>query len=171
MVQEQYAAKTDFIKPYNFLPKEHYFAAVDEAKKLGLYVAGHTVATPEQISIVDWINAGQNEVVHADELTHYFWKGYVPSVNAWVEYDIDMSRVNDIADLLAKNNIALTPTLITDDITLLGLENLPALPAGHPLHGQYRRDHLLPRQAVRRGTAARSRRRALQGEKRRPQPQ
>jgi len=127
IVREQYAAKADFIKPYNYLPKEHYFAALSEAKNLGLYVAGHTTATPEQIAIQDWIKAGQNEVVHADELTHYFWKGYNPNVNAWVEYDIDMSRIDETARLLAKNNIALTPTLITDDIALLGLENLSGL--------------------------------------------
>ena len=51
MVREQYEAGVDFIKPYNFLPREHYFAVMDEANRLGLYTAGHTTAYPEVVSM------------------------------------------------------------------------------------------------------------------------
>jgi len=117
----------DFIKPYNYLPREHYFAAMDEAEKLGVYIAGHTTAYPEVVSLQETIEAGQDEVVHADEFTHYFWVGYDPSVDAWVEYDIDMNLIDEVARQVAENDIAVTPTLVTNEMTLLGLEDMEGL--------------------------------------------
>lgn len=127
IVREQYAAGVDFIKPYNYLPREHYFAAMDEAQKLGLYVAGHTTAYPEVVSLQETIEAGQDEVAHADEFTHYFWVGYDPAVNDWVEYDIDMDLIDEVATLVAENDIAVTPTLVTNEMSLLGLEDKEGL--------------------------------------------
>ena len=127
MVREQYEAGVDFIKPYNFLPREHYFAVMDEANRLGLYTAGHTTAYPEVVSVQEMLAAGQDEVVHADEFTHYFWVGYDPDVNEWVEYDIDMSHIDDVAALVAEADMAVTPTLITNDMALLGLEDTEGL--------------------------------------------
>jgi imidazolonepropionase-like amidohydrolase len=127
MVREQYEAGVDFIKPYNYLPREHYFAVMDEAEKLGLYTAGHTTAYPEVVSVQETIAAGQDEVVHADEFTHYFWVGYDPNANEWVEYDIDMSLIEEVAALVAEADMTVTPTLVTNDMSLLGLEDLDGL--------------------------------------------
>lgn len=127
IVRDQYTAGVDFIKPYNYLPREHYFAAMDEAEKLGLYIAGHTTAYPEVVSLQETIEAGQDEVVHADEFTHYFWVGYDPAVDAWVEYDIDMDLIDEVARQVAENDIAVTPTLVTNEMALLGLEDKESL--------------------------------------------
>lgn len=51
----------DFIKPYNNLPREVYFAILDEAKKQGLPVAGHV---PLTISVAEASDAGQKTVEH-----------------------------------------------------------------------------------------------------------
>jgi imidazolonepropionase-like amidohydrolase len=126
-VRDQKAAGVDFIKSYDFLPREHYFAAMDEAEKLGVYIAGHTVSYPEEVSLKETIEAGQDEVVHADEFTHYFWVGYDPAADAWVEYEIDMSRIDEVAALIAENDIAVTLTLITNETVLLGLEDMEGL--------------------------------------------
>ena len=71
--------------------------------------------------------AGQDEVVHADEFTHYFWVGYDPNVNEWVEYDIDMSLIDEVATLVAEADMAVTPTLVTNDMALIGLEDAEGL--------------------------------------------
>lgn len=126
-VREQRDLGVDFIKPYNFMPRERYFATMDEAEKLGIYVAGHTTSYPEVVTLQETIQAGQDEVVHADEFTHYFWIGYDPKVNEWVEYDIDMSLVEEVAAMVGENDMAVTPTLVTNEMTLLGLEDLDGL--------------------------------------------
>lgn len=127
MVRDQYADGVDFIKPYNYLPRAHYFAVMDEAEKLGIYTAGHTTSYPEVVSLQETIEAGQDEVVHADEFTHYFWVGYDPTVNGWVEYDIDMGKIDEVARQVAENDMAVTPTLVTNEMSLLGLEDKEGL--------------------------------------------
>ena len=51
----------DFVKVYSFLPREEYFAIVDEAKKQGIPFAGHIplAVSPEEAS-----NAGQKSFEH-----------------------------------------------------------------------------------------------------------
>jgi imidazolonepropionase-like amidohydrolase len=51
----------DFIKTYNNIPREAYFAIIDEAKKQGLPVAGHV---PLTISALEASNAGQKTMEH-----------------------------------------------------------------------------------------------------------
>lgn len=51
----------DFIKPYDLLTREAYFALVDEAKKLGMPVAGHV---PVSLSVKEVSDAGQASVEH-----------------------------------------------------------------------------------------------------------
>ena len=55
----------DFIKVHRRLPRESYFALIDEAKKLGISVVGHIpmTVTPEEAS-----NAGQATIEHAETL-------------------------------------------------------------------------------------------------------
>jgi len=59
-------AGADFIKVYTLLEREPYFAAINEAKRVGLTVAGHLPAaiTPEEAAL-----AGQTSIEHLrDEL-------------------------------------------------------------------------------------------------------
>ncbi len=51
----------DFIKVYSTLPREAYFAIVDEAKKQGLAFAGHV---PLSVTAAEASNAGQKSMEH-----------------------------------------------------------------------------------------------------------
>ncbi len=51
----------DFVKVYSFLPREEYFAIVDESKKLGIAFAGHL---PLAVSAEEASNAGQKSFEH-----------------------------------------------------------------------------------------------------------
>jgi imidazolonepropionase-like amidohydrolase len=51
----------DYIKPYDRLPRDAYFALADEAKKQGLDFAGHT---PFAISAAEASDAGQHSIEH-----------------------------------------------------------------------------------------------------------
>jgi hypothetical protein len=127
MVQDQKAAGADFIKPYDWESRDIYFAVMDEAEKQGLYAAGHLVDTPEFVTLEEMIAAGQDEVVHADELMSYLFVDFDPLNEGWVEYEVDMSRIDEIAALLVENDIALCPTLVTNETVLLGLEDIEML--------------------------------------------
>lgn len=127
MVQDQKAAGADFIKPYDWESRDIYFAVMDEAQKQGLYAAGHLVDTPEFVTLEEMIAAGQDEVVHADELMSYLFVDFDPLNEGWVEYEVDMSRIDEIAALLVENDIALCPTLVTNETVLLGLEDIEML--------------------------------------------
>ena len=128
-VRDQKATGVDFIKPYDFLAKELYFAALDEAEKLGIYTAGHIPDQPEVVSVREMVEAGQDEVAHVDEFTHEFWGGYDPvaSEEGWVEYEIDMNLIDEVAAMVAENNVAVTLTLVTNETVLLGLEDMESL--------------------------------------------
>lgn len=54
-------AGVDFVKVYNFIDREQYFAIADESKKLKLPFAGHV---PWSISIIEAANAGQSSIEH-----------------------------------------------------------------------------------------------------------
>jgi len=51
----------DFIKVYNRIPREAYFAIADEAKKLGMPFAGHV---PDAVSATEASDAGQKSIEH-----------------------------------------------------------------------------------------------------------
>lgn len=57
----------DFVKVYDFLKREVYFAIMDEAKKQGMSVAGHV---PISITVAEASDAGQKSVEH---LTDFLW--------------------------------------------------------------------------------------------------
>ncbi len=55
----------DFIKVYNNIPREAYFALMDEAHRLGIVVAGHK---PVRVSFLEAVEAGQHSIEHAREI-------------------------------------------------------------------------------------------------------
>lgn len=55
----------DFVKMYNSVPREAYFAIMEEANRLGLEVSGHL---PLGVSVVEASNAGQRTIEHARDL-------------------------------------------------------------------------------------------------------
>ena len=61
IVRKSKAEGADFIKVYNNLSRDTYFAIVDESKKLGTPFAGHL---PFSVSGVEASNAGQQSIEH-----------------------------------------------------------------------------------------------------------
>lgn len=60
-VQKLHAAGADFIKVYTSLPREAYVAALEEAKRLGTYAAGHV---PDSVSVSEASDLGQRSIEH-----------------------------------------------------------------------------------------------------------
>jgi imidazolonepropionase-like amidohydrolase len=60
-VDKAKADGADFVKVYQFLPRDLYFAIADEAKKRGIPFAGHV---PIDVSAVEASNAGQKSFEH-----------------------------------------------------------------------------------------------------------
>jgi len=55
----------DFVKIYNGIPREAYFAFMEEAKSVGLSAAGHV---PYAVSVIEASDAGQRSIEHAFRL-------------------------------------------------------------------------------------------------------
>jgi len=60
-VDELKANGADFIKIQSLIPRDGYFAAADEAKKIGIVFVGHV---PDKVRAVEASNAGQKSIEH-----------------------------------------------------------------------------------------------------------
>lgn len=88
----------DRIKAYSFLSKASYDALIGTAKELNMGVDGHV---PLALSAEQVVAAGQNAIVHSEELMK-FAKG-----------DYSKERIGYFANLVAESNTWVTPTLAT----------------------------------------------------------
>src|SRR5271170_5749162 len=61
IVDELQAQGVDFIKIQSLIPRDGYFAAADEAKKLGMVFVGHV---PDAVRASEASNAGQKSIEH-----------------------------------------------------------------------------------------------------------
>ncbi len=61
VVDELRSGGVDFIKIQSLIPRDGYFAAAEEAKKLGIVFAGHV---PDKVRAVEASNAGQKSIEH-----------------------------------------------------------------------------------------------------------
>lgn len=66
------ARGVDFIKIYNEIPRETYFALLEEARRTGLPAAGHK---PNRVSATEVSEAGQRSVEHIQSLQADCWRG------------------------------------------------------------------------------------------------
>jgi len=137
MVRSLKQQGADFIKVYDGLSRESYFAIADETKKLGLPFGGHL---PSAISVKEASNAGQRTIEHGVVLS-----GGSTIEDEYIRLRLDQSafkealrtkkfslipakiardetamldhfsqqRADETYRLLAKNNTFLTPTLVT----------------------------------------------------------
>jgi len=126
-VRRQVNAGVDFIKLYDFLNRETYFATLTTAKKYGTYTAGHIPDDPDVIGVGDALAAGQDEIVHMDEFTHEFWPDYDPKSRGKLDWEIDMNRIEEIAEIVADHDAGVTATLVPNEVVLLGLEDIDGL--------------------------------------------
>ena len=127
VVDDLKAQGVDFIKIQSLVPRDGYFAAADEAKKLGLTFVGHV---PDAVRASEASNAGQKSIEHftgifegcstsEDELL----KG--PKSLGRNVVTFDAGRARAVVALMAKNQTWQVPTLVwehgqwlVDDIDL-----------------------------------------------------
>jgi imidazolonepropionase-like amidohydrolase len=125
----------DFIKVHRRLPKDSYFAAIDEAKRQGLQLVGHIpmTVTPEEAS-----NAGQATIEHTETLFEGTFsaglkEGQLPA--AIRRFRSEASEKGDPLSLgegrgqgkklfaqFVKNGTVVTPTLATWRFTIQSLD-------------------------------------------------
>jgi imidazolonepropionase-like amidohydrolase len=101
----------DFIKVHRRVPRDTYYAILDEAKKLGIDVVGHIpmTVTPEEAS-----DAGQSTIEHAETIFEGTFSAALPNdaklaeaVRHWRESDAS----TNLFKKFAANHNAFDPTL------------------------------------------------------------
>lgn len=127
VVDDLKARGVDFIKIQSLIPRDGYFAAADEAKKLGIVFVGHV---PDAVRASEASNAGQKSVEHftgifeaCSTIEDQLIKG-PKSLGVNVK-TYDAGRAKTVIALMAKNQTWQVPTLVwergqwlVDDIDL-----------------------------------------------------
>jgi imidazolonepropionase-like amidohydrolase len=114
VVDELQKSGADFIKIQSLIPRDGYFAAADEAKKLGITFVGHV---PDAVRASEASNAGQKSIEHltgvfeaCSPLEDEFMKG--PKGPGRFVETYDPARAKAIIALFAKNQTWQVPTLV-----------------------------------------------------------
>ena len=130
-IKKQKEMGYDFIKPYDGLTQKEFLVATAEARKLGIYSAGHL---PNQIPLETIVTSGLNEIVHVDELLSYHWKGYNLGLNSETAYGrfypLDYASIPHTVKLIKQNNIDLVTTMVVDEVAFRLIEDTPGVLAG-----------------------------------------
>ena len=127
VVDELKAQGVDFIKIQSLIPRDGYFAAADEAKKLGLMFVGHV---PDAVRAAEASNAGQKSIEHftgifegCSTIEDQLIKG--PKSLGVNVRTYDAGRAQTLIAIMAKNRTWQVPTLVwergqwlVDDIDL-----------------------------------------------------
>jgi imidazolonepropionase-like amidohydrolase len=127
VVDDLQARGVDFIKIQSLIPRDGYFAAADEAKKVGLTFVGHV---PDAVRASEASNAGQKSIEHftgifegCSTIEDQLIKGS-KSVGRNVS-TYDPARAKTLIALMARNRTWQVPTLVwergqwlVDDIDL-----------------------------------------------------
>jgi imidazolonepropionase-like amidohydrolase len=162
--------KADFVKVYESLPRDVYFAIVDETKKQGMTFAGHVTQT---ISAAEASDAGQRSIEHLSnmvlacskdeetlrkELTDHLSKAdkmdflLLNRVSQKAIDTTDPAKTKVFYDKLIKNQTWITPTLVVlhamshgDDPKVSGDERIKYM---MPYLRQFWNNRKLPAQAL-----------------------
>jgi len=127
VVDELKAQGVDFIKIQSLIPRDGYFAAADEAKKVGLTFVGHV---PDAVRAAEASNLGQKSIEHftgifegCSSIEDQLLKG--PKSLGRNVSSYDAARAGALIALMAKNQTWQVPTLVwergqwlVDDIDL-----------------------------------------------------
>jgi len=115
VVDEQKAAGADFIKVYNNLSPETYFALAERANEIGIPFAGHI---PNQVSVASASDAGQRCIEHV----YGVLKGCSTKEEQLIKRSIDRARAKAAGDSVVSSVLFLREkdqiTLSTQDETL-----------------------------------------------------
>ena len=140
------ARGADFVKVYDGLSRDSYFAIATEANRIKLPFAGHV---PDVVTILEAVHAGQRSIEHGIErrgestaeqelierrLTHDFMAeamktgkytlipdGIAEDGNIWLK-NFSQERSNTLYRTLAKSGTYLCPTLVTEHWVAYGDE-------------------------------------------------
>jgi imidazolonepropionase-like amidohydrolase len=114
VVDELKAAGVDFIKIQSLIPREGYFAAAAEARKLGIVFVGHV---PDAVRASEASNAGQKSIEHftgifegCTSIEDALLKG--PKSLGLNVKNYDATRAKGLITLMAKNQTWQVPTLV-----------------------------------------------------------
>ncbi len=114
IVDDLQKSGADFIKIQSLIPRDGYFAAADEAKKLGIPFVGHV---PDAVRAAEASNAGQRSIEHltgifegCSTIEDQLMKG--PKGPGRFVETYDPARAKDLIALLAKNQTWQVPTLV-----------------------------------------------------------
>jgi imidazolonepropionase-like amidohydrolase len=112
----------DFIKVYSRLPRDSYFALLEEARRAGVIVAGHK---PLAVSYVEAADAGQKSMEHAREMLLDSFPGATDLQRLPAERNLPPVRLKqildtheprmlrDIFDAMLRNGAYYVPTHLT----------------------------------------------------------
>lgn len=114
VVDELRAQGVDFIKIQSLIPRDGYFAAADEAKKIGITFVGHV---PDAVRASEASNAGQRSIEHftgifegCSPLEDELIKG--PKTLGRYATTYDPERARQLIELMARNQTWQVPTLV-----------------------------------------------------------
>jgi imidazolonepropionase-like amidohydrolase len=114
IVDELHAQGVDFIKIQSLIPRDGYFAAAEEAKKLGIIFVGHV---PDAVRASEASNAGQRSIEHftgifegCSTIEDQLIKG--PKSLGRNVSTYDPARARQIVALMARNQTWQVPTLV-----------------------------------------------------------
>lgn len=130
-VQYDKARGIDFMKPYNRLPRESYFALAEAAKEHDMYLAGHL---PFSVTGLEAIAAGQRSIEHAvlfiwecypgmDDLRgeENFFKVYTNALRLKMINEHDSATCENLMKAMAEAGTAFVPTHTTRKLDAFAL--------------------------------------------------
>jgi imidazolonepropionase-like amidohydrolase len=114
LVRQNHERGYDLLKLYSFLSVDDFQAVMREAKKLGLYTAGHI---PYSVGLEGVLSAGMDEIAHVEELDWEFFEfdrsrqlqpdEWFPILIQAVLQELDLSSSNYFTDFESENQLKL----------------------------------------------------------------
>lgn len=142
IVRKNYELGFDFLKLYSYLTKEDFHQAIETAKALDMYTAGHI---PYTVGLGGVLTEGMDEIAHVEELLFEFidfdrdmqlspeaWMAYIVE-SALRQFDLSSSTLqadfeaenraslNIIAEQLRTAQVPVCTTMVLDDVIQLKL--------------------------------------------------
>jgi imidazolonepropionase-like amidohydrolase len=117
-VDDLKARGVDFIKVQSFIPRDPYFAVVDEAKKQGMVLVGHV---PDAIRASEASNSGQKSIEHltgifegcsSSQNENKYLSGDLKKLPKTYLETYDAAACGQLIALMARNGTWLVPTLV-----------------------------------------------------------
>jgi imidazolonepropionase-like amidohydrolase len=127
-VREEAASGAEYIKVYELLSREAFFAIADEAKKLRIPFAGHV---PSSVTVAEASGAGQKSIEHStgmlvacsskeEKFAGLAQRAWTPELRAELLDSFDEAKCRRAGAMLLRNGTFLDPTHVVNRSQLLG---------------------------------------------------